>query len=168
MAPLSEALRCGMAGRYKQDRLAPMSAVGSCVCELPYPTAPPRRRHWRLGSVSSQGGNVGAIESASRQAAPQVGPAGVNASRPLLLHFAGSFDVCCHGRAIRCAQIARVLVSPLDATLCAPRVLQVRNRTHDGGAARRGECAAAPAAQHVLLGQVHAASDGAAEHAAHE
>ena len=83
MAPLSEALRCGMAGRYKDDRLATMSRVGSCVVELPYPTARIGRRQARQTGQNPQG------------------LARDGQSRPILLHFAGSFDVCCHGKAIR-------------------------------------------------------------------
>jgi hypothetical protein len=94
MAPLSEALRCAMAGRYKDERLSVMSAVGNCALELPYP-APAVHPLLR------------------RPPAPDGGR-----ERPLLLHFAGSFDVCCHGRAVRCT-IAQLMVSQRDD----PRIL---------------------------------------------
>lgn len=116
MVPLSEVLRCSMAGRYKtrEDHLTPMSAVASCVLEVPYPVVQPTTRDGdgdqALGAMQYAPAD-GAIEVFSRRSVSSRNSShgitdwlsGDGGWRPLFLHFAGSFDVCCHGRAIRCA-----------------------------------------------------------------
>ena len=121
MALLSEALRCAMAGRYKDDRLAMMSAVGNCVIEVPYPTAlivwqavgtdsGARQRGCLVAQRQQRSGGLHGSTGHSRSSISAVG-----LRRSLFLHFAGSFDVCCHRKAIRCA-IGQLMVRDLSHT----------------------------------------------------
>ena len=82
MQPLSAALSCGIAGRYKAFGLGTSvgaSAGSVCTFEIPYQA------------------NI-ASEHLYRPRTDPSAPA-----RTTLLHFAGALDVCCTGRQIRCA-----------------------------------------------------------------
>ena len=99
--PLSKALRCSMAGRYKSFSLAyPRSAKSSwgvCAIEAPY--------------VSPVQASL--AEGARRMALASPIARSSTHARPILLHFAGGLDVCCYGHAARCA-VGQLLVAALD------------------------------------------------------
>ena len=137
MAPLSNALSCGSAGRYKTfPSHGPFSsAVAACTFELPYQANLASSRLYRSPSD------------------PRALP------RTNLLHFAGALDVCCTGRAIRCAiaplyaaaasgELSDVIVRPIIPTSlkgkpCTSKALNlaaaaIKNRTaHAGGGGGR-------------------------------
>ena len=97
MAPLSSALGCGSAGRYKAfpSHGPSSSAVASCTFEIPYQANLASGRFYR--------------SPADPKALP----------RTNLLHFAGALDVCCTGRSIRCA------IAPLYAAAASGAVKDV-------------------------------------------
>ena len=86
MLQLGRKLGCGVSGRYKAFPQAGSlkSSLASCTFQAPYAINPHAARQYRK-----------------------------NASRTMLLSFAGSFDVCCTGRAIRC-KLGHLMVAALD------------------------------------------------------
>ena len=80
MQQLGRKLACGISGRYKPFPIAGSlkSALTSCTFHAPYEANPYAMREYRR-----------------------------NSSRTMLITFAGAFDVCCTGKAIRCKLGAR-------------------------------------------------------------
>lgn len=138
--PLAQLLERTIVGRYKSH--GPLrSRVGASVVEIPFP----------------------ANQHASHQAAERGGHA-----RPTLLYFAGSLDVCCGGREIRCAvaelvdsqpHLADVRIEPSlreshgPIPTCTARALS-RSRSSGGSLGERhlksanlGAASSAPAAE---------------------
>ena len=138
MYPLSTVLSCGSAGRYKQFPAhgPSTSAVATCTFEIPYQA------------------NLASARFYQPPSDPYALP------RRTLLHFAGALDVCCTGRAIRCAiaplyaaalsgELANVIVRPivpasLSGKPCTARALQLGARavlnhsTHRSNRANHG------------------------------
>ena len=122
MQPLTSALSCGGAGRYKQFPVhgPSTSSVAACTFEIPYQANLASSRLYRPPGDPS---------------APP---------RRTLLQFAGALDVCCTGRAIRCAiaplyaaamsgEISDVIVRPIVPTSlsgkpCTAKALQLAAR----------------------------------------
>ena len=120
MRPLDRALRCSMVGRHKVGSVARSSRVGGCTLETPYyanPWASPHS-HPEVSSSSA---------SAAAAAATLSATAATPSERPLLLQFAGSFDVCCSGARIRCA------LGPLLAATYADADVSIRPTVRLGG-----------------------------------
>ena len=86
MLQLGRKLGCGVSGRYKAfpQTGSLKSSLTSCTFQAPYAINPHATREYRK-----------------------------NTSRTMLLSFAGSFDVCCTGRAIRC-KLGHLMVAALD------------------------------------------------------
>ena len=88
---LAHSLRCAMAGRYKSFPIGyqrdKRSAVGVCTVEIPF--TPP-------DAASSLQAALAPVSSAS--------------ARTTLLYFAGSLDVCCYGKVVRCA-VGKLLIA---------------------------------------------------------
>ena len=86
MLQLGKKLGCGVSGRYKAfpQTGSLKSSLASCTFQAPYAINPHATREYRK-----------------------------NMSQTMLLSFAGSFDVCCTGRAIRC-KLGHLMVAALD------------------------------------------------------
>ena len=120
--PLRSALGSAVVGRYKPTRSA--TNFGACIVAVPWaslawtppqreielPTVPDdamvvhgkglvqRRQHRaRGGGGGAAGARAGAAASTARSAKRRQEEEATR-PRPLLLHFAGSLDVCCNGR----------------------------------------------------------------------
>ena len=121
MQPLGAALSCGSAGRYKQfpSHGPSSSAVAACTFEIPYQANLASARLYRSP------GDPHALQ------------------RTTLLHFAGALDVCCTGRAIRCA------IAPLCEFPALPR-----SRTRACFSARAGFGARLPVSACALINTV--------------
>lgn len=109
MYEMARALECGVAGRYKQFCPAACrlksSSLAACTVHAPYQANVWASTHYRS-----------------------------HAARPTFVSFAGSFDVCCTGAAVRC-RLAEYLVAVLDQPDVAIRPTLPGNATTTNGTA---------------------------------
>eukprot|EP00908_Phaeocystis_cordata_P009989 Transcript_20827.p1 GENE.Transcript_20827~~Transcript_20827.p1 ORF type:complete len:467 (+),score=77.20 Transcript_20827:129-1529(+) len=108
MQQLGRKLACGISGRYKPFPIAGSlkSALTSCTFHAPYEANPYAMREYRR-----------------------------NLSRTMLITFAGAFDVCCTGKAIRC-KLGDLMVAALGQADVSIRPTLGANVSAD----KLGEC----------------------------
>ena len=126
MSPLSSALGCSTVGRYKAGPFGRPSRVGECVIEIPYQAS--------LHVMNVMNAGAGALGPSHGQSKGRHADTTHELpSKKHLLFFAGSLDVCCTGRLIRCAvgdlhaataTIADVLIRPTGGGPCTRRALE--------------------------------------------
>ena len=143
MAPLSSLLGCSAVGRYKAGGFSRKSAGGGCVVEVPYQA--PLHVMRAVASMATPRGAAGdSGDSGSMSELSTSSSVGQRDSRrTTLLFFAGSLDVCCAGRQLRCAigdlyvathGMADVSIRPTGGGACTRRALQrVANLTAADG-----------------------------------
>ena len=114
MAPLNKALRCAIAGRYREflfaDKHSAKSAVGLCTVTLPY-----------VSPLQSALATQAAGHAVGEDGVGSVGRLGLG-RRARFLYFAGALDVCCYGRDVRCKVGVEPSVEP--SALCNHDVLR--------------------------------------------
>ena len=171
MAPLSSLLGCSAVGRYKAGPFTRFSAVGSCVVEVPYQASLHVMHAWvqqasGAGGGGGGGGGEGEPDDSSMDGnTPRRRPG----TRPTLLFFAGSLDVCCTGKALRCAigelhyaalGMQDVTIRPTGPGVCTRRALERAANFSSGGSggtsSRSDDGSAAPTAsgRYVSMGVV--------------
>jgi hypothetical protein len=156
-APLSKMLGCSTVGRYKAGPFARPSRVGECVIEIPYQASlHVTRVALELQAKAVYAHQVGPAPSAADLGSSRMGLAAGTASatrsqqkldgrtKRRLLFFAGSLDVCCTGRQIRCAigemleerevgeaiATGEILIRPTGGGSCTRRALaRLANRS---------------------------------------
>ena len=138
MLPLSKALRCSITGRYRQfefgDKRTKHSSGGICSITLPYVSpqhatlAESARKH-----AAAQEAAESARKYARAAAAPQQAAHYGVSSRPIFLYFAGSLDVCCYGRDVRC-MVGDLMVDAANdsSVLIRPQVPRAEHKDHRG------------------------------------
>ena len=191
MAPLSKMLGCSTVGRYKAGPFARPSRVGECVIEIPYQASLHVTRvalelhqakavyaHQVGPAPSAVPGSTGRVlaarsaKSLADLSSTKMGLAAgaASATRSLLdgrtkrrlLFFAGSLDVCCTGRQIRCAigemleereaiATGEILIRPTGGGSCSRRALaRLANRSLSSSSSALSEESATPTL-HVTL-----------------
>ena len=191
MAPLSKVLGCSTVGRYKAGPFARPSRVGECVIEIPYQASLHVTRvalelhqakavyaHQVGPAPSAVPGSTGRVlaarsaKSLADLSSTKMGLAAgaASATRSLLdgrtkrrlLFFAGSLDVCCTGRQIRCAigemleereaiATGEILIRPTGGGSCSRRALaRLANRSLSSSSSALSEESATPTL-HVTL-----------------
>lgn len=110
MGKLSGLLSCTTVGRYKAGPLSRSSRVGDCVIELPYQASLHATREGTELTFAQPAGNELKIQNISSTLPMTTQP---QASKQVMLFFAGSLDVCCTGRMVRCA-ISKVYAASIN------------------------------------------------------
>ena len=158
MQPLSSLLACSAVGRYKAGPFSRASAGGACVVEIPYQASlhvmraasqahpsPPRSSLLgpRHASTSLPITRPTTSSSPPRGSMSSEGSLRANDSKPTLLFFAGSLDVCCTGKVLRCAiadlhaaafELADVVIRPTGGGPCTRRALSYVSSKGTGNA----------------------------------
>ena len=144
MQPLSGLLSCSAVGRYKAGPFSRASAGGACVVEVPYQASLHVMRAWQAArhTASTDGGVRDGSQHSHRHLHRSINAAAaagavIDVPKPTLLFFAGSLDVCCTGKVIRCAIAdlhaasigqADVNIRPTGNGPCTRRALELAAR----------------------------------------